>query len=168
MTRIQKLRKTINQNPVARILLYLATLIPIVVLYFSFDKFAYCPIEMLDYREIMWLGFYGSVNLLWACNNKLWEWILNGILVTLNLAPIWILLFGAFLIEGFWGFFLLAGMVLVPFFNFGGVFSIFGDWDWLVRFLMFLAIAGLVLYLNGDWQERWNKNLEENNKEEMV
>ena len=157
MTRVQKLRKTINQNPVARILLYLATLIPIVVLYFSFDKFAYCPIEKLDYREIMWLGFYGSVILLWACNNKLWEWILNGILVTLNLAPIWILLFGAFLIEGFWGFFLMAGMVLVPFFNFGGAFSIFGDWDWVVQSGMFLAIGGLFLYLNGDWEERWNR-----------
>ena len=120
----------------------------------------------------MWLGFYCSVILLWACNNKPWEWILNGILVTANLAPVLILLFGAFLIEGFWGFFLLAGMVLVPFFNFGGAFSILGNWSFLVQVGMFIAIGGLFLYLNGDWEKRWNKNLKanptENSEEEMV
>ena len=162
MTRVEKMKQTINRNPAARILLYLMALIPLAVLYFDLNKFAYCPfdscpIEEIDYRETMWLGFYCSVILLWACNNKLWEWFLNGILVTANLAPILILLFGAFFIEGFWGFFLMAGMVLVPFFNFGGAFSIFGDWDWVVQSGMFLAIGGLFLYLNGDWEERWNR-----------
>ena len=171
MTRIQKLRKFLNQNMVARVLLYASALIMPVVMCFEFNQSLYCPIEEIGFVNVMWLGFYSSLLLLWACFRKPAEKVISGILALLNMVLIISVVAVNAATYGIWLGVLGIFLAVIPFANFydGIFFSLgIGEWGVLLRCIVFLAIAGLVLYLNGDWQERWNKNLEENNKEEMV
>ena len=171
MTRIQKLRKFLNQNMVARVLLYASALIMPVVMCFEFNQSLYCPIEEIGFVNVMWLGFYSSLLLLWACFRKPVEKVISGILALLNMVLILSVVVVNAATYGIWLGVLGIFLAVIPFANFydGIFFSLgIGEWGFLLRCIVFLAIVGLVLYLNGDWQERWNKNLEENNKEEMV
>ena len=171
MTRVQKLKQMLNQNIAARLFLYAAALIMPVVMCFEFNQSLYCPIEEIGFVNVMWLGFYSSLLLLWACFRKPAEKVISGILALLNMVLIISVVAVNAATYGIWLGVLGIFLAVIPFANFydGIFFSLgIGEWGVLLRCIVFLAIAGLVLYLNGDWQERWNKNLEENNKEEMV
>lgn len=160
MTRIQKLRKFLNQNMVARVLLYASALIMPVVMCFEFNQSLYCPIEEIGFVNVMWLGFYSSLLLLWACFRKPVEKVISGILALLNMVLILSVVVVNAATYGIWLGVLGIFLAVIPFANFydGIFFSLgIGEWGVLLRCSVFLAIAGLVLYLNGDWQERWNK-----------
>ena len=171
MTRVQKLKQMLNQNITARLFLYAAALIMPVVMCFEFNQSLYCPIEEIGFVNVMWLGFYSSLLLLWACFRKPVEKVISGILALLNMVLILSVVVVNAATYGIWLGVLGIFLAVIPFANFydGIFFSLgIGEWGFLFRCIVFLAIVGLVLYLNGDWQERWNKKQEENNKEEMV
>ena len=160
MTRVQKLRQTLNQNMVARVLLYASALIMPVVMYFEFNQSLYCPIEEIGFVNVMCLGFYSSLLLLWACFRKPAEKVISGMLALINLILILSVVAVNAATYGIWVGVLGIFLAVIPFANFyDGIFYALGigEWGFLLRCIVFLAIVGLVLYLNGDWEERWNR-----------
>ena len=82
MTRVEKLKQTISRNPAARILLYLAALVMPVAAYCNINTNAFGgAFEKLGFHNVMWLGFYSCLILLWACNYKCREKLVNLVLV---------------------------------------------------------------------------------------
>lgn len=122
MTRIARLKQLLNQNIVARLVLYAAALLMPVVAYCELNKDIYLIIEEIGFYNVMWVGFYSCILLFWACNEKLWNWIINIVLVLLNMMPMVLLLFGAYFVGGFQGIFGVVATTVVPFFNFFGGF----------------------------------------------
>lgn len=148
MTRVQKLKQTLNQNPVARILLYLAALVMPMAAYCNINTNAFGgAFEKLGFHNVMWLGFYSCLLLLWACNQKLWERGINLFFVALNLLPV-VILIKEVSILGFWGIAGVIVLTVVPFFNFGST---------IISCIILVIIVAIAFYLNGDWQERWNE-----------
>lgn len=156
MTRVQKLKQMLSRNPVARILLYLAALIMPVAAYCNINTNAlFGAFEKLGFHNVMWLGFYSCLILLWVCNYKRWEKLMNLVLVILNLFPI-IILLKEISIYGFWGIAGVIVLTVVPFFNFGST---------IIQCAILIIIVVIAFYLNGDWQERWNTGLEKSDSE---
>ena len=88
MTRVQKLKQFLNQNIAARVILYVSALIMPVVMCFEFNPSVYCPIEEIGFVNVMWLGFYSSLLLLWACSRKTADKVISGMLALINLVLI--------------------------------------------------------------------------------
>jgi hypothetical protein len=148
MTRVEKLKQTISRNPAARILLYLAALVMPVAAYCNINTNAFGgAFEKLGFHNVMWLGFYSCLILLWACNYKCREKLVNLVLVILNLLPI-IILLKEISIYGFWGIAGVIVLTIVPFFNFRSTF---------IQCAILIIMVGIAFYLNGDWEERWNR-----------
>ena len=148
MTRVEKLKQTISRNPAARILLYLMALVMPVAAYCNINTNAFGgAFEKLGFHNVMWLGFYSCLILLWACNYKCREKLVNLVLVILNLLPI-IILLKEISIYGFWGIAGVIVLTIVPFFNFRST---------LIQCAILIIMVGIAFYLNGDWEERWNR-----------
>lgn len=168
MTRVQKLKQILNQNIVARLFLYASALIMPVVMCFEFNQSVYCPIEEISFVNVMWLGFYSSLLLVWACFKTTSDKVISIILALVNMVLILSVIVVNAATYGVWVGVLGAFIAVIPFANFySGIFFTFGsgEWGFLLRCVVFLAIAGLVLYLNGDWEKRWNRNLEADSAE---
>lgn len=175
MTRVQKLKQFLNQNIAARVILYVSALIMPVVMCFELNPSVYCPIEEIGFVNVMWLGFYSSLLLLWACSRKTADKVISGMMALINLVLILSVVAINAATYGVWAGVLGAFLAAIPFANFydGMFFALgMGEWGFLLRCIVFLAIVGLVLYLNGDWEKRWNNNLESNlagnSKEDIV
>ncbi|MBR5319640.1 MAG: hypothetical protein IKU46_08625 [Peptococcaceae bacterium] len=89
MTWVSKLKNFLSQNLFARLFLYAAALVePFTsIMLFSIIDFPINP------YNVVWIGFYSCLLLLWACNRKVSERIINFFLVISNglLTGLWCL-----------------------------------------------------------------------------
>ena len=110
MTRVQKLKQMLNQNIAARLFIYAAALVEPVVTLGTFTKFDF-PINPY---YVLWISFYACVLLIWACNEKTFEQIVNVLLVGLNVSILAIWCFAS-LMGGLSGLLITFVVLITPF-----------------------------------------------------
>ncbi len=161
MTWISTLKNFLNQNIIARLFLYLAALVEI---FTSVMLFSIMDSPMNPYN-VTWISFYSCLLLLWACNKKVSERIVNAVLVVINGLWVGLWCFGA-LMGGLAGPFYVLLLMICPFAD--AVLRMAGiTLDFTNTLILFLVMAAILVCIIR-CVLHWDKNGMEHTEGERI
>ena len=147
MTRIQKLKQTLNQNMVARILLYIAALLePMAWVSIFYGIVSSNPqFAVVNPYCVLWISFYACLVLWWIYDEGSLQWLMNYLVSILNVLIILVFVFVALI----GGAFDLSMLVLIMIFPFAFPLAI-----WTKKPLVVLIGCILITAAIGFWRYR--------------
>lgn len=115
MTRVQKLKQTLKQNMIARILLYVAALLePMAWVSIFYGIVSSNPLYVVNPYYVLWISFYACIVLWWIYDEGSLQWVMNYLVTILNVLIILMFVFVA-LIGGAFDMAMLVLIMIFPF-----------------------------------------------------
>ena len=112
---VQKLKQTLKQNMIARILLYVAALLePMAWVSIFYGIVSSNPLYVVNPYYVLWISFYACIVLWWIYDEGSLQWVMNYLVTILNVLIILMFVFVA-LIGGAFDMAMLVLIMIFPF-----------------------------------------------------